>query len=147
MPANGPALRRVAIALSVIGLLIAAYLTVLHYTAAVPLVCSQSGLVNCERVITSPQSVWLGAPVAGVGFVWLAVTLVWWLRTGPGAPAWLPAVRLAWAALGAVTVVYLVYVELVELRNICLWCSGLHVIILVLLVLAILAHPTDGERR
>lgn len=145
MPANSAQLRRAAIALTVVGLLIAAYLTVQHYTAAVPLVCSQSGLVNCARVITSPQSVWLGAPVAGVGFVWLGVTLVWWLRTGPGAPAWLSAVRLSWAALGAVTVVYLVYVELVELRNLCLWCTGLHVIILALLVLAILAHPAGRE--
>ncbi len=142
MAANGPVLRRVALALGVIGLLIAAYLTVLHYSTAVPLVCSQSGLVNCERVITSPQSVWLGAPVAGVGFAWFVVTLYWWLRSGPGAPPWLAGVRLGWAALGAVTVVYLVYVELVELRHLCLWCTGLHVIILALLVLSTLAHPS-----
>ncbi len=142
MADQGPGLRRAALLLSGLGLLIAAYLTVLHYSAAVPLVCSQSGLVNCERVITSPQSVWFGAPVAGVGFAWFAVTLVWWLRSGPQAPPWLAGVRLGWAALGAVTVVYLVYVELVELRHLCLWCSALHVIILALLVLSIGAHPS-----
>ncbi|MDA8201082.1 MAG: vitamin K epoxide reductase family protein [Thermaerobacter sp.] len=142
MTAQGSALRRVALVLGTIGLLIALYLTVLHYSTVVPLVCSQSGLVNCERVITSPQSVWFGAPVAGVGFAWFVVTLVWWLRSGPAAPPWLAGVRLGWAVLGAVTVVYLVYVELVELRHLCLWCSGLHVIILTLLVLSILAHPT-----
>lgn len=142
MAANGPALRRVALVLGTAGLLIAAYLTVLHYSTVVPLVCSQSGLVNCERVITSPQSVWFGAPVAGVGFVWFVATLYWWIRSGPAAPPWLAGVRLGWAVLGAVTVVYLVYVELVELKHLCLWCSGLHAIILALLLLAVLTHPT-----
>jgi len=137
-------LRRAGIVLAIIGALVAAYLTVMHYTTAVPLVCSQNGLIDCARVITSPQSVWLGLPVAGVGLVWCLVMLALWVKSGPGQPGWLNPVRMGWAALGGVTVVYLVYVELVEIGHLCIWCTALHVVILTLLVLSILAWPPSA---
>ena len=44
------------LALSLLGVAIAIYLTTVHYEN-VPLVCSESGLVNCTRVLSSPYSV------------------------------------------------------------------------------------------
>jgi uncharacterized membrane protein len=137
---NRSGVRTLALGLAAAGTVIAAYLTVLHYSTAVPLVCSNTGLVNCADVLTSPQSVWLGLPVAGVGLVWFVATLFLWWRSRASAPALWP-LRLAWALLGALTVVYLVYVELVELRHLCAWCTVLHAIILTLLVLSILDGP------
>ena len=69
-------LGRVRVVLTVIGLVIAAYLTLLHYVGAVPLVCAAGTIVDCETVLNSPSSVVLGLPVALCGLVWFAVALV-----------------------------------------------------------------------
>jgi len=45
------------------------YLTVAHYTTSVSLICSDKGLVNCEKVTTSAQSMIFGIfPVAVLGW-------------------------------------------------------------------------------
>lgn len=112
-------------ALFAVGTAIALYLTLTHYTARVPLACSSTGLVNCEEVLTSPQSTWLGLPVALYGLAWFLALGVWW-RLGIG------ALRLVWTALGAVVVIYLVYLEFWVIGAICIWCSALHAVILTL---------------
>jgi uncharacterized membrane protein len=107
------------------GVLIASYLTLLHYDAAVPLVCSNRGFIDCESVLTSPESRWFGLPVSLYGLVWFVGygVVVWrW-------PTWTAMTR-GLATLGAVTVIYLVFVEFIELHTLCLWCSSLHLIIL-----------------
>ena len=53
-----------ALALSLVALAAATYLTVAHYTSPKVLACSASGRVNCEAVTTSAQSTFLGIPVA-----------------------------------------------------------------------------------
>lgn len=107
-----------------IGIAIAAYLTLLHYDAQIPLVCSQNGLVNCNAVLTSLESQWWGIPVSAWGLGWFILYAVFLAR---GVPAgW----RLGWVGVGVVAVVYLIYVEFVVLGAICLWCSALHLTIL-----------------
>lgn len=127
--------RRVAVVakpvLAGAGLLIAVYLTVLHYDTQVPLFCSSSGTIDCARVLTSAQSVVLGLPVAAWGLAWFVVALV--LLAGR-TPAWTRAFSV-WTVVGAISVVYLVYAELLVIGKICAWCTAIHIIVLALFVL------------
>ena len=92
---------------------VAAYLTIAHYTTPEVLACSSNGVVNCEAVTTSPQSMFLGMPVALLGLVWCLA------MDGLCSPwAWrspFPWIRLArqvavWG--GMAFVLWLVYAEL-----------------------------------
>ena len=136
------------IALTLIGVLGAAisiYLTVVHY-AAVPLVCSTSGLVNCERVLSSAYSSVVGVPISAGGLVWFAVLgALGAAGLGAGAePRWLQPAQVGWALLGLLTAIYLVGVEVLALGVICAWCTALHVLIVTALLISILRAPV-GE--
>ncbi len=123
------------VALTGIGLGISVYLTLVHYSH-VPLLCHTSGIINCVDVVTSPQSVALGLPLAVWGMLWFvvaAVLAVWTAVGGPAAATRLRPPRLAWSVVGALAVVYFVYLELIVIGHICLWCSGVHLIVLTLL--------------
>jgi uncharacterized membrane protein len=127
---------------------LSSYLTAAHLAGAGILVCSSKGLVNCEAVTTSPESVVFGIfPVSELGlafYVFMAVInlpLAWrpvwnWLprRGALAAPALrrsLPLaawrVRLGAVVLGMLFILYLVYTELITLRAICLWCTYVHI--------------------
>ncbi len=120
---------------SVAGLGIAGYLTYEHFTGSSSLVCSDKGIVNCLAVTTSSYAVVAGVPVAVLGLIFFAVTLVLQL---PVAWRWpnpiIRKARLAWAVIGLGTVIYLLYAELFEIDAICLWCTAVHVLTLVLFV-------------
>ncbi len=119
----------VTLILSLYGLGASIYLTIAHYDTAVTLVCSDKGLINCEEVTTSPESVVFGIfPVAVLGLAFyvfmVAVNSPWAWRLKS------PAVR--WARLGSVIVgmcfvLYLIYAEVDEIHAICLWCTSVHV--------------------
>ena len=127
-----------ASALCVVGLGISTYLTLAHYTKAVSLVCSTNGVVSCEAVTTSPQSVVFGIPVAVLGLAFFVPMLVLCLPF-----AWrttrrfVAPMRLAGAVTGIGFVSYLLYAELFEIKKICLWCTGVHVITFLLFVLVV----------
>jgi uncharacterized membrane protein len=126
----------VILVLALVGAAIAGYLTVLHYTTTVPLICvGQGGLINCADVLSSPQSVVLGLPVAAWGLAWFVLLALgaWVGRRDGRLMPWLTG----WALAGAVVVVYLVYVEFDVLHAVCIWCSTLHLIILVITGLAV----------
>lgn len=138
-----PALeRRLWLGLSALGLLVAAYLTVLHYDSRVPLVCSNSGLVDCARVLASPYATVWGIPVAAFGLLWFAVAFLLGIRAKGGAQNGARVARLAWALAGAAVVIYLIYVEVGELGHICMWCSVVHATVLALVVVATWASPS-----
>ena len=128
--------RGLRLALCAAGLLISAYLTALHYDTHIPLVCQASGIVNCEGVLTSPQSAWLGVPVALYGVLWFLVMGGLVLAGArPAAPSWLTDVSLLWTLIGAASVAYLVYSELGIIGRICIWCTSVHVIVIVLFLM------------
>jgi uncharacterized membrane protein len=119
----------VGLALAACGLGISVYLTIVHYSTSVTLACTNSGVVNCEKVTTSPESRFLGAPVPLFGLAFFLVMLLAnlpavWRRD----EAWIRFGRLAVAAGGVLFVLYLVYAELFRIDAICLWCSAVHVI-------------------
>jgi uncharacterized membrane protein len=126
--------------LSVIGVAISIYLTTAHYENA-PVVCSNTGIINCERVLSSPYSYVPGTsiPISLPGLLWflafgVVAFLAWrvWPERKP-----LIIAEVVWSALGLLTALYLVFAELVHLHNICAWCTSLHIIILVMLLISV----------
>ncbi len=120
---------------SVAGLGVAGYLTYEHFTGSSSLVCSDKGIVNCLAVTTSSYAMVAGVPVAVLGLIFFAVTLllqlpVMWRWPNPI----IRKARLAWAVVGLGTVIYLLYAELFEINAICLWCTAVHVLTLVVFV-------------
>ena len=139
------------LALSLSGVGIAIYLTSVHYEN-IPLVCSESGLINCARVISSSYSVVPGTslPITIPGFGWCVVSAALavaglFATTG----LWQRRIRIAqfaWASTGLLVVLYLVYVEIVRLHTICAWCTALHVLILLMFLITLVqlqSLPSD----
>ena len=133
----------VALLLSLAGLGDAAYLTLAHYSTTVSLVCSDSGVVNCAKVTTSPQSMIFGViPVALAGLVFfVALTVVNLPPLWRSARWWVPWLRLGMLVGGMCFVLYLVSAELLVIGNICLWCTGVHIITLLLFIVVISDLP------
>ena len=137
--------------LSLIGIAVAIYLTIVHYNSHVALVCSSKGPINCEQVLSSVYAIVPGTsiPTAVAGICWSVVGAVL------AAIAWFvwPEKRivcvaeLVWAVIGMITVFYLVYVELVIIHAICAWCTVVHVTVLLYLLISafLLCAPEDEE--
>ncbi len=132
---------RLRLALSVAGLGVSTYLTLLHYDSDVPLVCSAGSFVDCATVLTSPSSTVVGVPVAVWGLLWfvLAVALsLLFLRHPAGRkPGALRFAGLGWALVGTATVLWLVYQEIGVVGKLCAWCTVVHVVVLSLLVVEV----------
>jgi uncharacterized membrane protein len=123
-----------AIGISVAGIAISIYLTLLHYAGVVP-ACVSSGPVNCEAVLSSPYSVVAGSsiPTSALGIVWFAFCAAAWTRK----PGW---ILLGWSAVGLATVLYLIFIEIVVVGAVCLWCTAAHVLVVANLLLAMIAR-------
>jgi uncharacterized membrane protein len=139
-----PALRwqpLATLALSILGLGIATYLTITHFDK-VALVCSDNGTINCAKVTTSPQSEILGIPVAMLGLFFFIPMIALCLPV-----AWRSAdrrvhlARLALAVTGVGMIIYLIIAELFIIKAICLWCSGVHLVTFALFVIIVTASP------
>ncbi len=133
--------------IGVAGIAISIYLTSVHY-AKTPLVCSTSGVVNCERVLSSSYSSLAGVPISVGGIAWFAVTLllaVLSLRSPE--PTFLQPAQVLWGLLGLVTVFDLVGVEAVALGVLCAWCTALHVLIVAALGIALFRSPASAGSK
>ena len=120
-----------AFALSLAGVGISIYLTLLHFAGVTP-ACPSSGPVDCEAVLSSTYAVIAGTtiPTSAAGIVWFGVSAVLWgWRVGP--------LHLLWSAIGLAAALYLVFVELVVLRVICLWCTAAHVLVFAIALIAV----------
>jgi uncharacterized membrane protein len=128
--------------LSLAGLAISIYLTVVHYAQGqVSLLCATSGPINCEQVTTSPQANVGPVPVALLGIVWFLVTLVLaigptWQRQFASSVGWL-TLRMVWSLAGLLVVFYLIYAELFLIGAVCLWCTVVHALVIGLFLLAV----------
>lgn len=126
--------------LSLIGVGIAIYLTVVHYEN-VPLICSTSGIVDCAHVLSSSYSVvpstTIPITVPGLGWCVISAALAIIGLRLQLVPLWLRVTQFALSLAGILVVLYLVYVEIVRLHTICAWCTGLHVVILVMFLITL----------
>jgi len=134
----------VTMLLSLMGLGVSVYLTITHFDTHITVSCpSSGGLINCEKVTTSPQSYVFGIPVAVLGLAYfvpmLVVSLPWAWRS---ADRRVHLARLALAVVGVGMIIYLVIAELFIIKNICLWCTSVHVITFFLFVIVVTASPT-----
>ena len=135
-------IRIAAIAISIVGIAIAGYLTYVHYAGISP-VCEIAH--GCEKVQTSEWSKVAGVPVALLGLLGyvgiLAALLV------PGETAMTAAAGLA--VVGAGFSAYLTYREVFTIEAICIWCVASAILMLVLAVLTVvrLALQPPPDRR
>jgi uncharacterized membrane protein len=105
-------LRRVSVALCLVGVAIAGYLTYVHYAGLRP-ICGISH--GCETVQTSSYASLIGVPVGLITYVLILVTLCLRderaLMTGSG----LTVIAFGFSA-------YLTYREVFTIHAICSWC-------------------------
>ena len=138
---NERRLRLVAIALAVLGLGVAGYLTYVHYEG-LHAVCGLGG--DCEKVQTSEWSKLAGIPVALLGLLAYVTILVSLLVRREEA---LIADTLT-ALVGFGFSAYLTYRELVSIDAICPWCVASAVIMTLLAIvtttLLLRAPARDG---
>ncbi len=139
----------VTMVLSLMGLGVSIYLTITHFDAHIALSCpAGGGLINCEKVTTSPQSYVFGIPVAVLGLAYfvpmLGLSLPWAWRS---ADRRIHLARLALAVVGIGMVIYLVIAELLIIKNICLWCTSVHVLTFILFVIVVTASPVLLSRQ
>ena len=131
--------RRVAAmaALSLVGVGVAGYLTVVHYTGGDPVCAVGHG---CQTVQQSEYADLAGVPVALIGLIGYVAILASLavLRGETGRLA-----RVAMTAGGFAFSAYLTYLELFVIDAICQWCVASAVIMTALLVLAVIdfLHP------
>jgi uncharacterized membrane protein len=144
-PGPAPWLQIATLVLALAGLGVSIYLTIAHFTETALAGCSESGLVNCSKVTTSPQSYVFGIPVAVLGlafFVFAVAIMSPW--------AWQSArreihlARIASMVVGIGFVLYLIYAELFTIGSICLYCTSVHAITFVLFVLTAIAAAAWG---
>lgn len=129
--------------LSVVGLGVATYLTIVHFDSHLTLSCpAGGGAINCEAVTTSPESYIFGIPVAMLGLFFfvpmIALCVPWAWRS---ANRWIHLARLALSITGVGMIIYLIIAELFEVKKICLWCSSVHLITFVLFVIIVTSAP------
>jgi uncharacterized membrane protein len=137
--------------LALVGLGVSTYLTIAHYGSSVALACPDSGVINCEKVTTSPQSVIVGVPVAVLGLVFFgAMVLMNAPRVWRSPSLQVRMTRLGAAAFGVAFAVYLVYTELFTIHAICLWCTSAHVMALLLFAVIVFGEsfgrPLTADR-
>jgi len=119
------------IALTVVGLAVASYLTYIHYAGIKPL-CGHNG-GGCELVQTSEYSKLAGVPVALIGLIGYVAIL---------ASLLVPENETSRLATVAFTVIgfgfsaYLTYRELYSIHHICEYCVSSAVIVTLLMCLA-----------
>ncbi len=146
---GGPAvwLQLTTFVLALAGLGVSVYLTIAHFTESALIGCSESGLVNCTKVTTSPQSYVFGIPVAvlGLAFYVFAVAIMSpWAWQVPRREIHL--LRIASVVVGMGFVLYLLYAELFIIGSICLYCTSVHAITFVLFVLTMFAVAAWGVK-
>lgn len=111
-----PKLDLVALALCGLGLVVAGYLTSVHYAGIDP-VCTGGG-GDCHTVQSSSYAKLLGVPVSVIGlggYLAIAVALVIRGPRARAAAAVLSGVGLAFSA-------YLTWIELSVIEAVCQWC-------------------------
>jgi uncharacterized membrane protein len=120
------------IALTVVGLAVAGYLTYIHYAGIKPL-CGRNG-GGCEIVQTSQYSKLAGVPVALIGLIGYVAILASLLAPENEGSRF---VTVAFTVVGFGFSAYLTYRELVSIKHICEWCVSSAVIVTILMCLAI----------
>jgi uncharacterized membrane protein len=133
----------VTLVLCLFGLGVSTYLTITHFDTHVSLSCpAGGGVINCEKVTTSPQSYVFGIPVATLGLGFFVPMLVLCLPVAwRSRQPWVHWARLALSVTGIGMIIYLISMELFVIKAICLWCSSVHIVTFALFVIIATSTP------
>lgn len=123
-------LRRVGLALALVGLAIAAYLTYVHYRGIASVCAIAHG---CEQVQTSEWSRLAGVPVALLGLLGYAGIAAALLARGEAALLAAAAQSVVGAGFGA----YLTYREIWTIDAVCVWCVASAVVLTLLAIVTV----------
>jgi uncharacterized membrane protein len=130
-----------SLVLSLFGLGVSIYLTIDHF-AKIQLVCSDTGVINCQKVTTSGESYFVHIPVALLGLIFYAAMVAlnspWAWRSQDRR---VHLVRLVAICVGMGFALWLMSAEALIIHNICLWCTSVHVITFFLFVLILATVP------
>jgi len=140
---NGGLVFLITLLICTLGLGISVYLTGVHYSS-LPLVCSNSGIVNCSNVVGSGYGVILGSgiPTSAAGIIWFLILIVIALtRFKKPAKKIIEDIQLLWSVIGLFIVIGLIYLEIVRVGAICIWCSSVHVLVLILFFISLITNP------
>ena len=132
--------------LSLVGLAISIYLTLLHFNSSIKEFCPQNGFVSCHEVTNGTYSSAFGIPFALYGlayFVGMVVLCSPWVWALPQLRV--HQLRLLASATGIAMVFYLVYIEFAIKHHICLWCTGVHVTTFALFAILITSRVTPSD--
>ncbi len=132
-------MQKAMFALSVVGLLVAVYLVLIHYTS-VPLVCSDTGIINCANVLNSQYAVLFGFPIADYGLVFFIIELAILILLQRVKQPILNALKrsdvlILYNGVGLAFVLYLLYAEYM-VHNICIYCTAVHIVVVLLFILS-----------
>jgi uncharacterized membrane protein len=137
-PEAGPPATRMGIALlSLLGLLIAGYLTMYKFGYLGVIQCTIGG---CEKVQTSAYSQFLGQPVSlwGMG-AYLTLLVIAMLGVQPrfARERWVALALFGVSAVGVVFSAYLTYLEAFVIHAWCQWCVISAILITLIFLLSI----------
>lgn len=131
-------LARMGVALlSLVGLLVAAYLSMYNLGLMGTIQC---GIGSCAKVQASQYAYFLGIPVAlwGVGaYTALLVVAMLGLQPRFAAARWVSLALFGMAAVGVVFSAYLTYLEAVVIEAWCQWCVVSAIVITLIFLLTI----------
>jgi uncharacterized membrane protein len=132
------------VTVTVAGLAIATYLTIVHYTGG-EAICQLSG--GCEKVQTSSYADLAGVPVALLGLIgYAAILATFALPSGDR----VRLLRVLLTGGGFAFSAYLTYAEVFVIEAICQWCVASAVVMTILLVLTAIDFvqpPDDRDDR
>ena len=134
--------RMAAAMLSMLGLLVSAYLLLYKLGIVGELACGSGG--SCERVQASKWAVLFGIPIAAYGVGGYLALLVVALAGLEGRWAEHPGptrLLVALSAIGVAFAAYLTFLEVAVIHDLCRWC-----VVSAVLITAILAVSVAGLR-
>jgi len=134
-------LNRIIFVLSIVGILIATYVTQ-SFLRKVGIICVTGG---CELVRKSPASYLWGIPVPSVGLVgYSVIAILAFLRTTNPAKGLLYGI-LGMTTFGIVFTSWFTYTEIFVIKGICTWCAISTVNMFVLFSLAVKSYIVEKK--
>ena len=145
--AHGRLLRGGIVALALLGLCLSLYLTWTTWNSSSVAGCGGDGLVDCEHVLASRWSKWLGLPVSLLGTLVYLGILVSGALTTRSRPGLAMTVLLSLALIAAGSAAWFVGLQVLILKGFCLYCMGVHACSFVICALSVLLWRGQRPRR
>jgi uncharacterized membrane protein len=115
-------------------------------------VCSiYTSIFNCNKVLTSPYSIYLGIKIYVYGIIFFSLQFVlaalYALKLKKRIKSAALYSILGLSALGSIAAVYLIYLEFFVVGAVCLFCTIGHVSIFMLLLISAVEFANYRKRR